>query len=61
MFRLDNTAEQLFKEMEEKDGATYEALIQGLVKVSPFFSSWDILFVVRRTRTFGELLKSLMR
>lgn len=33
-FRLDNSAEKLFKEMEEKNGDTYEALIQGLVKVS---------------------------
>ena len=31
--RLDNTAEKLFKEIEDKNGNTYEALIQGLVKV----------------------------
>jgi hypothetical protein len=36
---LDNSAEQLFGEMEEKNGDTYEALIQGLVKVRGPLSS----------------------
>ena len=29
----DNTAECMFREMKKKDGGTYEALIQGLIKV----------------------------
>ena len=29
----NNAAEKLFAEMETKDGATYDAMIQGLVKV----------------------------
>ncbi len=29
----DNTAECMFREMKRKDGGTYEALIQGLIKV----------------------------
>lgn len=32
-FSLDNVAEQLFAEMPEKNGASYDVLIQGLVKV----------------------------
>ena len=31
--RLDNGAELLFREMKDRDGDSYEALIQGLVKV----------------------------
>ena len=31
----DNTAEKMFATMETKDGATYDAMIQGLVKVQP--------------------------
>ena len=33
MFRLNNAAEKLFQEIADKNAATYEALIQGLVKV----------------------------
>ena len=33
---LDNVAEKMFKEdFEKKDAVTYEAMIQGLVRVSP--------------------------
>ncbi len=35
--RFDNDAEKLFSEMEDKNGETYEALIQGLVKVNGGF------------------------
>ena len=31
----DNAAEGMFAAMETKDGATYDAMIQGLVKVQP--------------------------
>ena len=31
--RSGNAAEKLFAEMETKDGASYDAMIQGLVKV----------------------------
>ena len=30
---FDNAAEKLFAEMETKDGSSYDAMIQGLVKV----------------------------
>lgn len=29
----DNAAEKMFSEMEKKDGASYDAMIQGLMKV----------------------------
>lgn len=32
--RMDSAAEQLFSDITDKDGWTYEALIEGLVKVS---------------------------
>ena len=32
-FSSDNSAEKLFAEMGTKDGASYDAMIQGLVKV----------------------------
>ena len=31
----DNAAEKLFAEMKDRDGGSYDAMIQGLVKVSP--------------------------
>ena len=33
-YSSDNSAEQMFAEMEDKDGGSYDAMIQGLVKVS---------------------------
>ena len=33
---LNNLAEKFFAEMTEKDGGTYDALIQGLIKVEPY-------------------------
>ena len=33
MCSSDNAAEEMFVTMETKDGATYDAMIQGLVKV----------------------------
>lgn len=62
--RRDNAAELLFREMEDRDGDSYEALIQGLVKVR-----WKIVCckrdccnpIVCSTRTLGEHLKSLMK
>ena len=45
MLSNENAAEKLFAEMSQRDGSTYGALIQGLVKVSNISEGVWVLFL----------------
>ncbi len=50
MCSTDNVAEVMFRDMKKKDGDTYEAIIQGLIKVGYHLVIYIIVYPCSKIR-----------